>query len=53
MYFPTFWDVATFLGTLGLFFSLTFLFIRFLPVISMFEMRTLAPNAKVPAVEGH
>jgi hypothetical protein len=26
-------------GTLGLFFSLMFLFIRFLPVISIFEMR--------------
>jgi molybdopterin-containing oxidoreductase family membrane subunit len=42
MYSGTTWDWATFLGTLGLFFSLLFLFIRFLPMISIFEMRTIA-----------
>jgi molybdopterin-containing oxidoreductase family membrane subunit len=41
MFFPTIWDWATFLGTIGLFLSLLFLFIRFLPMISIFEMRTL------------
>jgi molybdopterin-containing oxidoreductase family membrane subunit len=41
-YSGTVWDWATFLGTLGLFFSLLFLFIRFLPMISIFEMRTIA-----------
>jgi molybdopterin-containing oxidoreductase family membrane subunit len=41
IYVPTFWDWSTFLGTLGLFFALLFLFIRFLPVISIFEMREL------------
>jgi molybdopterin-containing oxidoreductase family membrane subunit len=40
-YVPTFWDWSTFLGTIGLFFALLFLFIRFLPVISIFEMREL------------
>lgn len=40
-YLPTIWDWATFLGTLGLFFALIFLFIRLLPVISIFEMREL------------
>jgi molybdopterin-containing oxidoreductase family membrane subunit len=40
-YLPTFWDWSTFIGTLGLFFALIFLFIRFLPVISIFEMREL------------
>jgi molybdopterin-containing oxidoreductase family membrane subunit len=44
MYWPTAWDIATFIGTLGLFFSLLFLFIRFLPMISIFEMRTLVPK---------
>jgi molybdopterin-containing oxidoreductase family membrane subunit len=34
-----------FLGTIGLFLTLFFLFIRFLPVISIFEMRTLVPGA--------
>ena len=41
MYVPTVWDWSMFLGTLGLFFFLMFLFIRFLPMISIFEMREL------------
>jgi Ni/Fe-hydrogenase subunit HybB-like protein len=41
MYYPTRWDWATFVGTIGLFLALLFLFIRFLPLISIFEMRTL------------
>jgi len=47
MYYPTVWDWATFLGTIGLFVALLFLFIRFLPMISIFEMRTLLPQARV------
>ncbi len=41
MYAGTIWDWSTFLGTIGLFLALLFLFIRFLPMISIFEMRTL------------
>jgi molybdopterin-containing oxidoreductase family membrane subunit len=41
MYYPTRWDWATYVGTIGLFLALVFLFIRFLPLISIFEMRTL------------
>src|SRR5947208_12825426 len=41
MYTPTFWDWATFIGTIGLFLCFVFLFVRLLPVISMFEMREL------------
>jgi Ni/Fe-hydrogenase subunit HybB-like protein len=47
MYSPTVWDWTTFIGTLGLFFALLFLFIRFLPLISIFEMRTILPRAEV------
>lgn len=47
MYSPTIWDWSMFLGTIGLFFSLLFLFIRFLPIISIFEMRTILPEAEV------
>ncbi len=47
MYTPTFWDWATFIGTIGLFVALLFLFLRFLPMISIFEMRTILPEAKV------
>jgi molybdopterin-containing oxidoreductase family membrane subunit len=41
MYYPTFWDFATYIGTIGLFLTLLFLFIRFLPMISIFELREL------------
>jgi len=41
MYIPTFWDWSTFAGTIGLFVFLLFLFVRYLPVISAFEMRSL------------
>jgi molybdopterin-containing oxidoreductase family membrane subunit len=41
MYHGTFWDYSTFYGTIGLFLALMFLFIRFLPVISITEMREL------------
>jgi len=46
MYSGTVWDYATFIGTIGLFLALMFLFIRFLPAISIFEMRTILPEAK-------
>jgi Ni/Fe-hydrogenase subunit HybB-like protein len=39
MYYPTVWDWCTYAGTVGLFASLMFLFIRGLPAISIFEMR--------------
>ncbi len=47
MYAPTAWDWTTFVGTIGMFVTLLFLFLRFLPAISIFEMRTILPAAKV------
>src|ERR1700691_4485824 len=41
MYYPTRWDWATYIGTVGLFFTLFFLFIRVLPMISIVEVRSL------------
>jgi molybdopterin-containing oxidoreductase family membrane subunit len=49
MYSPTGWDYATFFGTIGLFLTLLFLFIRFLPMISISEIRQLLPEAEVHA----
>ena len=46
MYYPTKWDWMTFIGTIGQFLFLMFLFLRVLPAISIFEMRTLLPEAK-------
>src|SRR6202048_568238 len=40
-YSPTVWDWATFFGTLGLFTTLIYLFVRVLPAISIAEMREL------------
>jgi Ni/Fe-hydrogenase subunit HybB-like protein len=47
MYYPTMWDWFTYIGTLGLFTTLLFLFLRFLPMISIFEMRGLLPESRV------
>jgi molybdopterin-containing oxidoreductase family membrane subunit len=47
MYHPTGWDWSTFAGTIGLFAALLFLFIRFLPMISIFEIRQILPQAAV------
>jgi Ni/Fe-hydrogenase subunit HybB-like protein len=47
MYYPTRWDWMTYVGTIGLFLSAMFLFVRLLPMISIFEMRTLLPEAEV------
>jgi len=41
MYYPTVWDWATYAGTIGLFFTLILLFVRFLPAIATSEMKEL------------
>lgn len=46
MYYPTVWDWSTFIGTIGLFTALMFLFIRLLPVISIFEMREMVEQSQ-------
>ena len=53
MYAGTMWDWMTYVGTLGLFAWLLFLFIRFVPMISIFEMRTLVPEASVDEHGAH
>ena len=51
MYYPTRWDFAVFFGTIGLFVMLLFLFLRFLPLISIYEMRALV-NEEEKKAEG-
>jgi Ni/Fe-hydrogenase subunit HybB-like protein len=46
MYRGTIFDWGTFIGTIGLFLTLLFLFIRFLPMISIAEMSAMTPGAK-------
>ncbi len=47
MYWPTIWDWAVFVGTIGLFLTMIFLFVRVLPMITIFELRLLLPGARV------
>jgi len=47
MYYPTRWDFMTYFGTFGLFLTLFFLFMRFVPMIAIFEVRTLLPEVPV------
>lgn len=46
MFHGTRWDWATFIGTIGLFLALMFLFVRFLPMMSMTEVRELVHENK-------
>jgi Ni/Fe-hydrogenase subunit HybB-like protein len=46
-YRATKWDYMTFIGTLGLFTTLFLLFVRFLPMIPMNEIRMILPQAKI------
>nr|MBA2338873.1 hydrogenase [Pyrinomonadaceae bacterium] len=47
MFQPTIWDLMTFFGTIGLFVTFIFVFLRLLPMISIFEVRTLLPQSHV------
>ena len=42
---PTIWDVSILVGSFGLFFTLFLLFIRYLPMISMTEVKAILPQA--------
>jgi hypothetical protein len=39
-------DIGCFVGSLGLFFTLFALFIRWLPQIAMFEVKAIVPGAQ-------
>lgn len=49
IYIPTRWDWATFAGTIGFFLAAMLLFIRVLPMITMFEMRSLVHETREEA----
>jgi molybdopterin-containing oxidoreductase family membrane subunit len=48
-YTPTRWDYMLYAGTFGLFLTAFLLFLRFVPMIAIFEVRTLLPQSKVKA----
>jgi Ni/Fe-hydrogenase subunit HybB-like protein len=45
MYYPTWVDIWTFIGTIGIFVTLFLLFIRFLPMVAISEVRSVLPEA--------
>lgn len=45
MFYPTWVDIWTFVGTFGIFLSLFLLFIRWLPMICIFEVKAVLPEA--------
>jgi molybdopterin-containing oxidoreductase family membrane subunit len=46
MYYPTIWDISLYVGTIGFFLFMMFLFVRFVPMISIFEVRMLLEQKK-------
>jgi Ni/Fe-hydrogenase subunit HybB-like protein len=50
MFYPTVWDWIVLFGSVGLFLTLLFLFVKFLPMISISEVRELAANKEFEKV---
>jgi len=53
MYKPTIFDWTMFTGTIGFFLTMMFLFVRFLPMIPIFEVKALLPVAQVEEDKVH
>ncbi len=45
-YRPTLWDITTLLGSFGLFFTMFCLFVRFLPIVALAEVKTVLPERR-------
>jgi Ni/Fe-hydrogenase subunit HybB-like protein len=45
MYSPTIWDMGIYIGTFGFFFTCFLLFLRWLPMIALAEVKATLPNA--------
>ncbi len=46
VFYPTFWDWAALAGTIGLFLTMFFLFLRFAPIVSIAEVREIIEKEK-------
>jgi len=51
LYIPTIWDIALYIGSLGVFFMMYLLFVKFLPLIAISEVKGATPqgNPHLPA----
>src|SRR5207237_203220 len=45
VFYPTWVDIGTFVGTLGVFFMMYLLFVKFLPMIPISEVKAVMPDA--------
>ena len=52
-YSPTIWDIGAFVGSFGLFGTMMCLFVRFLPLIAIAELKTVIPAADPHGAHGH
>ncbi|MBZ0273268.1 polysulfide reductase NrfD [bacterium] len=50
---PTFWDISCLVGSFGLFFTMFCLFVRFLPIVAMAEVKTVLPGANPHGAHAH
>ncbi|HEU5274288.1 MAG TPA: NrfD/PsrC family molybdoenzyme membrane anchor subunit [Xanthobacteraceae bacterium] len=46
VFYPTFWDWAALAGTIGLFLTMFFLFLRFAPIVSLAEVREIVEEER-------
>ncbi|MEZ5063744.1 MAG: NrfD/PsrC family molybdoenzyme membrane anchor subunit [bacterium] len=53
MYWPTWVDILTLVGSFGLFFTLFLLFIRWLPMVAMAEIKAIMPQAHAHSHDPH
>ncbi len=53
MYKPTIFEIAIFVGTLGIFFSLFLLFVRFFPVIAISEVKSILKSSNKKHLDKH
>lgn len=52
-YRPTIWEISTFVGSFGLFFTLLLLFVRYVPMIAISEVKGVLPQADPHQRGGH
>jgi molybdopterin-containing oxidoreductase family membrane subunit len=50
---PSIFDISTFVGTFGLFFTMLLLFVRYLPMVAVSEVKAILPAADPHGAHGH
>jgi molybdopterin-containing oxidoreductase family membrane subunit len=50
---PSIFDISTFIGSFGLFFTMLLLFVRYLPMVAIGEVKSILPAADPHAAHDH